>query len=81
MKYHISVQSEIELDVNFEDIYNLIKETNPEFDNDQIRDEFWISPYYYLRKSYKFNDNDMNNNEYVIDNICSDFGEWLDNKK
>ena len=81
MKYDFTLKTSFVIDIDFEQIYEYIKDTTKSSDNQEIYNNFNDNVYYYLEELYSVVIQELEENEYTIDNIMDDWYNWLvDNK-
>lgn len=81
MKYDFTLKTSFVVDIDFEQIYEYIKDTTELSDNQEIYNTFNDNIYYYLEELYSVVIQELEENEYTIDNIVDDWYNWLvDNK-
>lgn len=82
MKYDFTLKTSFVVDIDFEQIYEYIKDTTELSDNQEIYYTFNDNIYYYLEELYSVVIQELEENEYTLDNIVDDWYNWLvDNKK
>ena len=81
MKYDFTLKTSFVIDIDFEQIYEYIKDTTGSSDKQEIYYNFNDNIYYYLEELYSVVIQELEENEYTIDNIMDDWYNWLvDNK-
>ena len=86
MKFTFTETKEIELEIDFQKIYDFIKK---EYENDQdydpdpwdIHNDFGDNMDYYLKKIYGYIIEDNDSNDLAMDLVFNEWGDWIrDNK-
>ena len=84
MEYVFEQRREVILDIDFQKIYNLVREEdNTDItDDDDIYTFFGDNETYYLDRLFPDSGIDFSdeNNKWALDSIWGEFGKWLDNR-
>ena len=86
MKFNFTEIKKIELDIDFQKIYDFIEkeyENDPNYNLDpwSIHTEFGDNMNYYLKKIYNYDIEDNEDNEYTMDIIYNEWGNWIQTNK
>ena len=86
MKFNFTEIKKIEFDIDFQKIYDFIEK---EYENDpnynlgpwDIHTEFGDNMNYYLKRIYNYDIEDNEDNEYTMDIIYNEWGNWIQTNK
>ena len=86
MKFNFTEIKKIEFDIDFQKIYDFIEkeyENDPNYNLDpwDIHTEFGDNMNYYLKKIYNYDIEDNEDNEYTMDIIYNEWGNWIQTNK
>ena len=86
MKFDFTEIKKIELDIDFQKIYDFIEkeyENDPNYDLDPwgIHTEFGDNMNNYLKKIYNYDIEDNEDNESTMDIIYNEWGNWIQTNK
>jgi len=86
MKFNFTETKEIEFDIDFQKVYDYVKkelESDPDYHPTpwDIHTEFGDNMDYYLKKIYGYVVEDNESNEYTMDYIFKEWGNWIQTNK
>lgn len=78
MKYYYDVIECYEINIDYQQVYNYIKEDNPDYDTYNIYQDFLNNIEYYFECIYNRSDFLEIDNEECVEEIKQDWQNWLD---